>query len=47
MLAEGVKYVRRASPLRVSPTPDIRRAVRGADIAAHRRDAAKGADAAD
>ena len=27
MIAEGIKYVRRASPLVVSPTPEIRRAL--------------------
>jgi hypothetical protein len=27
MLAEGIKYVRRASPLHVSPTPEIEAAV--------------------
>jgi hypothetical protein len=40
MIAEGVEYVRRASPLNVAPTPEIRRAV-AAQAAAH--DATRGA----
>jgi hypothetical protein len=31
MTAEGIRYVRRASPLRVSPTPQIEEAVVGSD----------------
>jgi hypothetical protein len=27
MVAEGIKYTRRASPLHVSPTPEIREAL--------------------
>jgi hypothetical protein len=34
MIAEGVEYVRKASPLNVSPTPEIRRAV-AAEAAKH------------
>jgi hypothetical protein len=40
MIAEGVEYVRKASPLKVSPTPEIRRAVAAQ---AARRDAKRGA----
>ena len=33
MLAEGIKYVRKASPLHVSPTPEVEAAVVRPEVA--------------
>jgi hypothetical protein len=33
MLAEGIKYVRRASPLHVLPTPEVQAAVTPPEVA--------------